>query len=73
MVWLLFQWANTIKFKLSVSVEYKADIIIISFNVTSSCHDIADKHAQLALNNNHLLTHLITSSLEAKLCQLQNF
>jgi len=31
--WLLFQWANTIKYKLSMLVYYKADLIIISLKI----------------------------------------
>jgi hypothetical protein len=36
-------------------INYKADIIIISSNVTCSRHDIAEKLVSLALNNNHSL------------------
>ena len=31
--WQLFQWANTIKYKLSMLVYYKADLIIISLKI----------------------------------------
>jgi hypothetical protein len=41
---LLFQWDSTIKIQLSVFVYYKANIIIISLNVTSSCYNIAEKY-----------------------------
>jgi len=40
---LLFQWASTIKIKLSVLVWYKVDLIIISLNVIFSPHNIAEK------------------------------
>jgi hypothetical protein len=42
-----------------VLVYYKADIIIISLNVTSSRYDVADKIliSHLALNKNHSLTY----------------
>ena len=40
---LFFQLASTRKIQLSVLVLYKADIIIISLNLTHSCHNIADK------------------------------
>ena len=52
---LLFQWAKTIKIQLRVLVLY----IIISSNVTWSRHDIAEKIALLAINNNHLLNQFI--------------
>jgi len=55
--WLLFQWANTVKIQLSVFFWNKPDIIIISLNVTCSCHDFAEKIAHLALNNDRSLTH----------------
>jgi len=35
---LLFQWVSTVKIQLSVLVLYKAEIIIISSNVTCSRH-----------------------------------
>ena len=38
---LLFQRASTIKIQLSILVQYKVDIIIISLNVTCSHHYIA--------------------------------
>jgi hypothetical protein len=34
------QWASTIKTQLSVLVDYKTDIIIISLNITCSHNDI---------------------------------
>ena len=40
---LLFQWASTIKIQLSVLVLYKADIIIISSNVTRFRHGRTEK------------------------------
>jgi hypothetical protein len=39
---MLFQWASSIKIQLSVLVYCKADIIIISKNVTCSRRDIAE-------------------------------
>ena len=38
---LLIPWTITIKIQLSILIWYKVDIIIISSNVTCSCHDIA--------------------------------
>ena len=41
-------------------VQYKVDkIIIISWSVTESQHDIAEKNTHLALNNNHSLTNIV--------------
>ena len=37
---LLIQWASTIKIQLSVVVQFKADIVIISSNVSCSRHDM---------------------------------
>ena len=45
------------KIHLRVLVLYKADIIIIPSKVTCSRHDIAEKIAHLALNNNQSLNH----------------
>jgi hypothetical protein len=53
---LLFQWAITMKIKLSVLV-YKVDIMIISSNITCSCHAIAEPLGHLVINNNHSVTH----------------
>jgi hypothetical protein len=49
---LLFLWASFIKIQFSVLVLYKADIIIISLNVTHSRHDIVKNLLILALSNN---------------------
>jgi hypothetical protein len=49
----LFQWAtaSTIKIQLSVFVKYKADlIIIISKQLTCSCHDIAADFLKFVFN-----------------------
>ena len=40
-------------------VQYKSNIIIISLKVNGSRHDIAEKMAHLALNNNHSLTYIM--------------
>ena len=40
---LLFQRASTIQIQLSVLIQYKADLIIISLKLTCSRHDIAGK------------------------------
>jgi len=50
-------------------VLYKSNIIIISSKVYYSRHDIAEKIAHLALNNNHSLTYIMTrmTMLESKL------
>ena len=54
---LLFQWASTMKIKLSVliAIEYKADFIIISLkiNLFSPWYTCSWKIAELALSNNH--------------------
>jgi len=38
-----FQSAYTMKIKIIAMAKYKTDIIIISLNVTSSLHDIAEE------------------------------
>ena len=60
---LLCQCVSTIKIQLSMLVEYKADIIIISSNVTCSLYmyDIADwKIAHLTFKSNRSPTHLLS-------------
>jgi hypothetical protein len=52
---VLFQGTSTIKFQLSVLVQYKADTSIISSNVTYSHHDIAEKIASFGVNNHSLI------------------
>jgi hypothetical protein len=39
----LFQWVSNIRIQVSVLVQYKTYIIIISSSVTCSCYDIAEK------------------------------
>jgi hypothetical protein len=58
---LLFQRTSTIQIQLSVLVKYKTDIIILSliFNVFSPWYSW--QIAELALNNNHPLTHSLFS------------
>jgi hypothetical protein len=54
---LLFQWANTIKKnQLSVLVNNKADLIIISLQINLFSPWYIWKIAELALNNNRSLT-----------------
>ena len=53
---LLCQSATTMNIQLSVLVQYKVEIIIISTNVTYSFYDIVVKLLILALNINHSLT-----------------
>jgi hypothetical protein len=53
---LLFQRAITMKIQLSVLV-YKVDIIIISSNITCSCHAIAESLGHSVINNNHSVTN----------------
>ena len=50
---LLFQWASTIRNQPS-----KADIIIVSSNVTCFCHDIAEKLRYQFCVKQHTLTQL---------------
>ena len=57
---LLFQWASTIKFRLSVLVYYKADLIFISLKMNLFTPRYCWKIAELALKNNHSLTHFYT-------------
>jgi hypothetical protein len=54
---LLFQWASTIKIQLNVLVYYKEDFIIISMTINLHSPLCSWKIAELALNNNHSLTH----------------
>ena len=55
---LLFQCASIIKFKLSMLVKYKADLItIISLKINLFSPWYSWKIVELALNNNHSLTH----------------
>ena len=56
---LLFQWASTKQIQLSVLVWYKANHIIISLKINMFSPLYSWKIAELALNNNHSLTHLI--------------
>ena len=53
---LLFQSASTMKIQLSVLVEYKADLIIISLKINLLSSWYRWKVADLALNNNHSIT-----------------
>jgi hypothetical protein len=52
--WLLFQWARTIKIMLSMFVYC---LIIISLKINLFFPWYSWKFAELALNNNHSLTH----------------
>ena len=54
---LLFQWASNIKIIFSVLVKNKADLIIISLKINLFSPWNSWKIAELALNNNHSLTH----------------
>ena len=51
---LLFQWAITIKIKLSMLVLYKADLVI-SLKINLFLPWYSWKISELALNNNHIL------------------
>ena len=59
---LLFQWASTIKIQLSMLVEYKADLVIISLKINKFSPWYSWKIVELALNNNQSLTHSNISS-----------
>ena len=63
---LLFQWATTIKIQLCMLVKYKADMIIISSNVTWDSWKIAD----LALKQQSFThyTKLITWVAKLRTC-----
>ena len=54
---LLFQWASTINIHLRVLIKYKADLIIISLKINVLSPWYSWQIAELALNNNHSLTH----------------
>ena len=54
---LRFQWASNIKSQLSVLVYNKEDLIIISLKINLFSPLYSWKIAELALNNNHSLTH----------------
>ena len=58
---LLFQWASTIKIQESVLIWYKANIIIISSNVTCSCHDIPNKNCWFRIKHQSLCTQSMNS------------
>jgi hypothetical protein len=64
-LYMLFQWASTIKIQLSVLVWYNADLIIISLKINLFLPWYSWKIAELALNNNHLLYYTWD-----KLCQV---
>jgi hypothetical protein len=53
-----FSELSTIKIQLSVLVEYKADLIIISLKINLFSPWYSWKIAELVLNNNHSLTML---------------
>jgi hypothetical protein len=57
---LLLQWASTIKIQLSVLVENEADVIIILLKITWLSAWYSFQIIELALNNNHSLTHSLT-------------
>ena len=63
---LLFQWASTINIQLSVLVQYKMDVIIISLKINLYLTWYRWKIAQLVLNNNHS-THLLFNLQEKDL------
>jgi hypothetical protein len=52
--------SSTITILLSVLSCTKQKLLSSRQNVNCSRHDIAEKTAQLALNNIHLLTHFLT-------------
>ena len=54
---LLFLWASTLKIQLSVLVQNKANLIIISLKINLFSPWYSWKIAELALNNKHSLTH----------------
>ena len=55
---LLFQWVGTMKIHLSVLVQYKMDLIIISLQINLFPLWYSWKIAELMLNNNHSLTQV---------------
>jgi len=70
---LLFQWGSTINIQLSVVVQYKMDVIIISLqiNLYLTWYTCRWKIVQLALNNNHS-THFLFN-LQEKDFELQYY
>jgi hypothetical protein len=55
---LLFQWTSTVNIQLGMLVWYKVDLIIISLKINLFLPWYSWKIAELALNNNHSLTHI---------------
>ena len=55
----LFQWAITVKIQLSVLVKYRADIIIISWNVICSRLIELQKYLIWHLNKNHSINRVL--------------
>jgi hypothetical protein len=53
----LYQWASTIKIQLSMLVENKEELIIISLQINLFSLWYSWKIAELALNNNHSFIH----------------
>jgi hypothetical protein len=53
---LLFQWASTIKIQLSMLVEYKASLILISLKINLFSPWNSWQIGELALSNNNSLT-----------------
>jgi hypothetical protein len=66
---LMFQWASTIKIQLSVLVENKADLIIISLKINLFSPWYSWKIADLVLNNNHSLNDLEKDKIWSSLTQ----
>ena len=54
---LLFLWASSIKIQLSMLVYYIADLIIILLKINLLSSWYSWKIAEMALNNNQVLTH----------------
>ena len=55
---LLFQWASTMKIRLSVLVLYKVDLIIILLKINLFSPWYIWKIAELVLNNTQSLTQI---------------
>ena len=56
---LLSQWASIIIIQLSMLVQYKADLVIISLKINLLSQCISWKMAELALNKNHSFTDFL--------------
>ena len=67
---LLFQWSSTIKIQLSMLVQYKADLTIISLKINLFLPWYSWKIVELALNNIHSIIRFHTLIPTGLVCLL---